>query len=542
MGSLILRGGDKKMQLVRGSVRVWLILGMYALLTLGPVLVLGGKSLYAVLTHHPDWISLCLPQGRRLGLLMNSLVIAAVTAALCSLIGGLSALRLWSRSARWASGMMLLSLPLAAMPVYIYALAWFTGADLFRSAFESFGLSTSPRAGMISVIILDTLAYTPLAAAFAWWSMRGIPPELIESARLTHADIPVLRHVVMPLAAPSLGCAGALIFQISLLDYSVPSLLQVQVYPLEIFAEFSASSQPERAFLLALPITAAATLVLILLLKPLQSFVVNAVCHTDAWRVPAAWPAWFSDLLTLGTGFWMISLCLPIGVILPALGSPIQVIGSWIDARAEVGVSLRTAWLNMLISLPLGAIVAQVLLSKGRFSWIPWLLVLAPLAIPAALIGIGLVPFSQVLRIDPLNRLPSVLACMARGVPFAILIFVAQFRRNDPLLIDAVRVLQASAYRRLVWVRLPLVAAGSLAAAGLIFALSLGEFAATLLVIPPGQSTVSLRLYNYLHYGAGEVVAGLSLLMVVLVLASMLLAIAFAWTAWRRYDTSGGRQ
>lgn len=195
-------------------------------------------------------------------------MIAAGTAALSSILGGLAALWLWSRNKRWASGMMLLSLPLAAMPVYIYALAWFTGADLFRRAFEVLGLSTGMRSGIISVIILETLVYTPLAAAFAWWSTRSIPPELVESGHLIHPDLVVLRRVALPLAAPSLGCAGALIFLISLLDYSVPTLLQVQVYPLEIFADFSASSQPERAFMLALPITAVATLVLILLLKP----------------------------------------------------------------------------------------------------------------------------------------------------------------------------------------------------------------------------------------------------------------------------------
>ncbi len=35
-------------------------------------------------------------------------------------------------------------------------------------------------------------------------------------------------------------------------------------------------------------------------------------------------------------------------------------------------------------------------------------------------------------------------------------------------------------------------------------------------MIPPGQSTLTLRLYNYLHYGASEEVAGLSLLLTVL--------------------------
>ena len=64
-----------------------------------------------------------------------------------------------------------------------------------------------------------------------------------------------------------------------------------------------------------------------------------------------------------------------------------------------------------------------------------------------------------------------------------------------------------------------------------VFALTLGELGATLLVIPPGQSTLTLRLYNYLHYGASEEVAGLSLLLTVLLVAAFGLG-ALALSLW----------
>jgi iron(III) transport system permease protein len=50
------------------------------------------------------------------------------------------------------------------------------------------------------------------------------------------------------------------------------------------------------------------------------------------------------------------------------------------------------------------------------------------------------------------------------------------------------------------------------ASAFLTFALAAGELGATLLVAPPGQATLTMRVFNLLHYGATESVAALALM------------------------------
>jgi len=52
-------------------------------------------------------------------------------------------------------------------------------------------------------------------------------------------------------------------------------------------------------------------------------------------------------------------------------------------------------------------------------------------------------------------------------------------------------------------------------------------------VVPPGQPTLTLRIYNYLHYGASDVVAGLCLAMLLLTLAAGALSVYFM-AAWFR--------
>jgi iron(III) transport system permease protein len=79
-------------------------------------------------------------------------------------------------------------------------------------------------------------------------------------------------------------------------------------------------------------------------------------------------------------------------------------------------------------------------------------------------------------------------------------------------------------------VRLPLVAGGLVAAASLLFAFTLSELGSTLLVAPPGRQTVTLRIYNYLHYGDSQAVTGLCLLTALLAVGAGYLAAA----AWRQ--------
>jgi len=46
------------------------------------------------------------------------------------------------------------------------------------------------------------------------------------------------------------------------------------------------------------------------------------------------------------------------------------------------------------------------------------------------------------------------------------------------------------------------------------FVLSLHELTGTLLVTPPGIETLSVRIYSLYHYGAGNMVAALSLFLI----------------------------
>ena len=332
--------------------------------------------------------------------------------------------------------------------------------------------------------------------------------------------MPVLLKVILPLAAPAILSGTGLCFLLSLTDYSVPSLFQVNVYSLEIFSEFSATGSPERAFLLSLPLLAACGATSLVLLAGLKNTAQSAARrearegdHLDPVEGSSGyrWPAWFRGLLALTGAAWLAQAGVPVLTLLAQTSSWGNFVNSISAARSDLTFTLQVALASGLSCLPLALALAR-LLAKG--SRLGWGLALAPLALPAPLVGIGLIWIWN--RLAGLGLYGSaglpVLAMVARFSAIAALAVLAQHRRTDASLFEAARLFQSNPWKRWLGVELPLLTPGLFAAAGIVFILSAGELGATLITIPPGQSTLTLRIYNYLHYGASETVAGLCLM------------------------------
>jgi len=320
------------------------------------------------------------------------------------------------------------------------------------------------------------------------------------------------------------------VFLYTLVDYSVPSAFQKNTYALEIFAEFSVSHEAALAFFIALPLLAVSFFVLGLVLWQARQITLDAPMR-NAWQGSSpVWPGWF--LMAQGIAFALLALQLVALVF--GLGSLVSATVSFIDsvaaARSEI---LRAFWASALaavLGLPLAFVAARRIAGGG---WI-WLIpVLLPIAVPGSLIGIGLISlwnnFATAYVYD--SEAILVLTYLARFVPIATLVLVARFRRIDWLLIDAARVHMPGRFRAWVQVYIPLFSDAGAFAMFLIFVLSIGELSATILTMPPGTGTMAARIFNYLHYGASDVVAYLSLVIPIMAVffAAVLFQVARAW-------------
>jgi thiamine transport system permease protein len=153
-------------------------------------------------------------------------------------------------------------------------------------------------------------------------------------------------------------------------------------------------------------------------------------------------------------------------------------------------------------------------------------LVMLPLGVSAVTVGFGfLITFDRA----PLDLRTSWLiipiAHALVAIPFVVRIVLPVIQAIDPRLREAAAVLGAKPRR--VWreIDLPIAARAALIAAGFAFAISLGEFGATLFIVRPDTTTLPVAIYRLLgRPGAtsfSEAMAASTILMVLTALSIM---------------------
>ena len=151
-------------------------------------------------------------------------------------------------------------------------------------------------------------------------------------------------------------------------------------------------------------------------------------------------------------------------------------------------------------------------------------LFLIPIAVPSVVVGLGLlVAFSQ--EWLPLNGTSTIvlIAHVVLVTAFAYNSATAGLERLDPMLARIAESLGARPRYVLAKVTLPLLLPSLVAAAGLAFALSMGELGATIMVYPPEWVTLPVGI-SFLT-GRGDVL-GAGALTVVLLLATLVVLMA----------------
>lgn len=471
----------------------------------------------------PSVSSTFLLSSRQALLLGNSVMYAAIVALVTTSIASLAAVKLTFtrrlRPFRW------LVLVPAVIPLYIHALAWSSTTETINRTLAQTGFGTISVSGWIPSAWVHILGFLPATTALAILALESVDQHMVESALVRRSSTHALARIVLPLAAPMLASGTGLVFILCLMDYSIPSLFLVNVYSLEIFANYSATNDVASTAFLSMPLLFAALLVCICM----QSAARNA-----AHEKTTAWPAILTRfppsrlmyaLTTAATVLVALQFIVPAVALLRETESPAAALHAIINGRGETIATALIASSAAVLSIPCAILLSRIM-DHRRIASAAWILVLLPLTMPAPLVGMGLVSFwnHHELPVYGTVAMP-ILASIVRFAPVAAVILYAQAQRADPLLLDAARVFQCSAIRRLVSIRLPALLPGMIAAFAAVLALAAGELGATLIVVPPGMSTLTLRIYNYLHYGASAEVAGLCLAMTACTLAAGAIAV-----------------
>ncbi|KPH97644.1 ABC-type transporter, integral membrane subunit [Actinobacteria bacterium OK074] len=195
------------------------------------------------------------------------------------------------------------------------------------------------------------------------------------------------------------------------------------------------------------------------------------------------------------------------------------------EALQALTTSLVTALTASLLALTVGtwAALAAAGLRKRQRRLLDALFML-PLAVPSVVVGLAvLVAFSKPPLLLNGTRWIVILAHTILVTAFAHQSVAAAIVRLDPAYEQAAASLGARPAYVLWRIRLPLLLPSLTAAAGLCLALSMGELSATIMLYPPGWTTLPVLVYAATDRGA--LFAG-SALAVVLMTATLLVLLA----------------
>src|SRR5690606_755843 len=204
-----------------------------------------------------------------------------------------------------------------------------------------------------------------------------------------------------------------------------------------------------------------------------------------------------------------------------------------------VGNSLQYALAATAIAVVIGGLAAVALTRRdaGRLVRGFDALLMLPLGVSAVTVGFG---FLIALDEPPLDlRASWILVPLAQalvGVPFVVRTMLPVLRAVDVRLRETAAVLGASPLRAWREVDLPLVRRALLVAAGFAFAVSLGEFGATVFIARPAAPPRPVAVARFLGR-AGEANYGQAM-----ALSTILMAVCAATLfALERLGPSGGR-
>lgn len=197
------------------------------------------------------------------------------------------------------------------------------------------------------------------------------------------------------------------------------------------------------------------------------------------------------------------------------------------ENRAELGTSLITGLIASVVSLVVGtwAALAKRGLWRGGRRVVDALFLL-PIAVPTVVVGLGLlVAFSRKPFLLNGSSLLVIIAHVVIVSAFAYSSVSASLTGLDPSFAQVAASLGARPSYVLRRVVLPLLTPGLVAAAGLAFALSMGELAATIMVYPPQWTTLPVGIQAHTARGGVFAAAGMT---VVLLFATLVVLVAMS--------------
>jgi iron(III) transport system permease protein len=463
----------------------------------------------------------------------STLLLAAVTCSIALPAGTLLALLLARTDVPGRGLAAALLAVMLLVPLYLQAAGWEAGFGKLGWHAAATGRLAQPLlAGWQAAIWIHAMAAIPWVVLLVGLGVRLVEPELEDDALLAGGAAAVFLRLTLPRAATSLIVAGLWVGVMTAGEMTVTNIYMVPNYAELVYTGFALGESAYEVTLRTLPGMAIAVLCVLgglvavrhvaaaydTSLRPARAF------RLGGWRWPAAIAAWTMVLLLAGVPLanlgWQagaetraVEGQLVRGWSLAKFAS--MVAGSPGEFREEFGWTLLIAAAAAACAVALALPLAWMARHRDAAAWLVLLIAAVLLAVPGPLLGMAVNaarPLSSLtVRLYDDTIFAPVAALALRTFPLALLICWYALRTLADDVLEAAQTEGAGPLTRLLRVvapqRVQALAAAWLAA----LAVAAGELAASILAVPPGVSTLSIRVFGMIHFGVTDQVAGVCL-------------------------------
>lgn len=457
-------------------------------------------------------------------LFQNSILVSGLTTLLSLAFGLMAALWLGGLETRWRTRWLGVAIVTLVLPPFLVTNCWLHYLGLSGVWHRWLPLNIYSLGGTVWILALVSWPITLLAVLGAW--------QRLEAAQL-ESDMAVtgwtlMRGLLLPLARNALVQAAVLTFVLALNNFAVPAILQVKVFPAEVWVRFNTTFDSRSALLTSWPMIVT-PLLLLLWFR-----------HREV-----AWPRTEGPVSAklfrqqLGRGW---SRVCGIGTILIsslAVGLPlVQLLSTgrtWSEFPAALAAGQMACWNSLYFAL--AAATLCILLGLIGWRWPAGPALWLPFLVPGVLLGIALIVVFNRPIFTAFYQSAGivVLALGIRYLGFGWNGVAHSLRGTDQDLTDAAQLSGASRWQLFRHVQWPQISLQVAALWYIIFLLCLWDVESIVLIVPPAGETLALRVFNLLHYGHNTQVNALCLVLLLLALAPLVLWRTGKWIMdWKR--------
>jgi iron(III) transport system permease protein len=436
------------------------------------------------------------------------------------------------RIALWLIGLMIF------VPLYLQASAWQAGFG--QEGWYSRGDTGGPwLTGWYAALWVQTSAATPWIVLIAGLGMRTVEPALEEQALLDGTPWQAFWRVTMPACKPALGLAATWAAMLTVGDMTVTSIFFVRTYSEEVFNQIAVHDENWDAATALAPgiigtmaLLALAIYFCIRVARPDRPLNLrpSRTAMLGRWRWPLVLA--LAAVLLVLAGVPLANLLYKAGVVVVQSGS--ERVRTW-SAMKCLNTILAAPWKSRtecfwsmligglaataatIVAIPMAWVARQ---SRWRAAAVLPIAITC-LALPGPLLGLAVIELLNNPRLPVLiwlydhSILAPWLVLTVRALGPAVLVLWHATRTIPQTMLDSAAADGCGPIGQLTYVVLP-QRWSALCVAWLIgLALALGDLTASSLVVPPGVETLAIHIFNLVHYGVEDQVAGICLALLI---------------------------